>query len=573
MKYKITILLLASFSFAGCTGDFEEMNTSPSHAVNTSPAYVLPYIQERTMHISATEGYQTTEELYTQQYCQYFTNTNSNFLTDRYAYNDDWAMDFWDPYFKALKHVKALKGELDEHPEYTNIVQMLRIVTANATIAMTDIFGDLPYSEAGLGVDGPAYDSQKDIYYDIFKELTEASSILAQNLSGQDVCDEDTDLFFAGDIDKWRKFANSLRLRCALRIVYVDPDKAKAEGEAAIADGLMESNADNVSLRLIGQKWGHPLAQTASFNDFRMSRTMENILKNTSSVADPRRELWFGVTANYMKKYVLGTEPDLMYKGEAFSGVPNGVPVTEFSAADEDGWIEYHVDNNSRPYGLQFFPDWNSGNVTNADATLPLPCTRRFKVMGYPEVCLLKSEAALREWAGAGDAKANYIEGIRASFETERDGVDASLYSTENDETYINTGDVAWVDGGGLDVNLEKIAVQKWLAVYPYSMEAWAECRRTGFPELTPVLQSDDPDIDPSKNEFVRKSATAMPNAGTMHSMLPTLPLTKARETVWRYVYGGIPMKDIQYRIKCVSGHPGHQDAICFSIYKINYHD
>ena len=77
----------------------------------------------------------------------------------------------------------------------------------------------------------------------------------------------------------------------------------------------------------------------------------------------------------------------------------------------------------------------------------------------------MKSEAALREWAGAGDAKANYIEGIRASFETERDGVDASLYSTENDETYINTGDVAWVDGGGLDVNLEKIAVQKWLAV------------------------------------------------------------------------------------------------------------
>ena len=75
-------------------------------------------------------------------------------------------MDFWDPYFKALKHVKALKGELDEHPEYTNIVQMLRIVTANATIAMTDIFGDLPYFEAGLGVDGPAYDSQKDIYYD-----------------------------------------------------------------------------------------------------------------------------------------------------------------------------------------------------------------------------------------------------------------------------------------------------------------------------------------------------------------------------------------------------------------------
>ena len=458
------------------------------------------------MHLSATYGYQTAENYILQNYCQYFANTNAALSLDRYGYDDLYASDLWKPYYKALKHLKVLKDEIAESPEYTNIYQMIRIVVAHATIGMTDTFGDLPYFEAALAGNTPAYDSQKDIYYDVFKELTEASDILSQNLAGQTTCNQDTDLFFSGDIDKWRKFANSLRLRCALRIVYVDPEKAKSEGEAAIAAGLMESNEDNCYVRVMATNWGHPLYQVSNWGEFRMSKTMENVLKHTSTVPDPRMELWFGMTANYVRKYYSGENSDLLYKGEKFSGVPNGQTSVSLGEADSDGWIANSIDNNSNVYGLIAFPAWNQGNAKGGD-TCPVPVAKPLKVMVYGEVCQLKAEAALRGWSGAGDAEENYLEGIRAAIADERSYVDdPSICNTENDETYITTGNVVW-DAAATDikVNLEKIATQKWLAIYPYSFEAWAECRRTGFPELMPVYQSDDPDINPANNEFIRK--------------------------------------------------------------------
>lgn len=505
MKYIVNIILLTLLLAVGCTGRFEEMNTDPGSVTNVNPKYVLPTLQEITTRIEATEGYQTTENLHTQFWCQYYTNTTSGWATDRYGYNDTWAMDFWDSYYTALKHLKVIGETIDEYPEYTNIYQMIRIVVAHATIGMTDTFGDLPYFEAALGDNTPSYDSQKDIYYDVFQELTEASEILSQNLDGQDTCSEENDLFFAGDIEKWCKFANSLRLRYALRLVYVDPEKALAEGEAALAAGVMESNDDRCYLTVNTSSWGHPLYQIASWKGFMMSKTMENILKYSSSVTDPRMVLWFGQTVNYVKKYVKMEDVDLVYKGEQFSGVPNGQTDVTLGQTDDDGWQIYGVDNNSNVYGLQGFPAWNSNNMTSSGDTNPVPLALPFKVMTYGEVCQLKAEAALRGWSGAGDAQANYEAGIRAAFEDERNGVDASLYSTADDETYITTGNVAWDESASDLAKLEKIAVQKWLALYPYSIEAWAECRRTGFPELMPVYQSDEPTIDPSNNEFIRK--------------------------------------------------------------------
>lgn len=524
MKFSRYIIIVALAMAVSCTGKFEEMNTNPGAVSEVSPAYVLPSLQESTMHLSATYGYQTTENYMLQNYCQYYANTNAGLALDRYGYDDTYALDFWNPYYKALKHLKVLKEDLQEHPEYTNIYQMVRIVVAHATIGMTDTFGDLPYFEAALADNQPAYDSQKDIYYDVFKELTEASETLAQNLDGQSACNEDTDLFFAGDIEKWRKFANSLRLRCALRIVYVDPDKAKSEGEAAMAAGVMESNDDRCYIRVMATRWGHPLYQVSNWGEFRMSKTMENVLKHTSTVDDPRMELWFGMTANYMAKNY--NNEDILYKGEKFSGVPNGQTSVSLGEEDADGWIANSIQNNSNIYGLIAFPDWNQGKSTPS-ATCPVPVKKNMKVMGYPEVCLLKAEAALRGWQGAGNAKDNYMEGIRASFEDERSFVDdRSLCNTANDELYLTTGDVVWDDAAtDLNVNLKKIATQKWLAVYPYSFEAWAECRRTGFPELMPVYQSDDPDINPANNEFIRKIrySDAERRDNAEHSLDPSL--------------------------------------------------
>lgn len=99
----------------------------------------------------------------------------------------------------------------------------------------------------------------------------------------------------------------------------------------------------------------------------------------------------------------------------------------------------------------------------------------------------------------------NYKEGIKASLADERSFLsDASLSPSTNDETYMTTGKVAWNDNDTKEQKLEKIGTQKWLALYPNGIEAWAECRRTGYPKLSPVLHSEDANINPANHEFIR---------------------------------------------------------------------
>ena len=98
-----------------------------------------------------------------------------------------------------------------------------------------------------------------------------------------------------------------------------------------------------------------------------------------------------------------------------------------------------------------------------------------------------------------------YLAGIQASFDNERANVEPSLYSTKNDETYKNSGSVAWETQSSLEGHLEQIMTQKWLALYPNGVEAWTEFRRTGYPKLTPVKLSLDPSINADKGEFIKK--------------------------------------------------------------------
>ena len=496
--YKKLILSCATITFVACTGNFESMNTDNSSLVSVSPAYILPFIQETIVNLDSGP-YQRGDNLHSQLYCQFFGNTVGDWNTDRYGYNDDWAYSgFWEPYYSTLKHLKIIKELANQNSSYTNLYQMARITVAFGTIGMTDLFGDIPYSEAGTGNTAPKYDTQKDIYYDVFNELTEASNILKQNLTGQENIGENNDLIYAGDLQKWIKFANSLRLRYALRLIYVDPDKAKYEGESALAAGVFESNEDNAYVRVNASgSWGHPLYMICTWNCFTMSKTMENILKNYSSVSDPRMPLWFGKSKGWWDNE---KNPSMTFKGEAFQGVPNGLTATEMLAIDEDGWVTNNPDNNSCVYGLQAFPTWNTeGILGNVKVALD------FKVMNYAEVCQLKAEAALRGWNGAGVIKDNYEAGIRASFLEEREPVDASLYSTVNDNIYLSTGKVKWKEDASDEEKLERIMIQKWLCLYPNGIEAWAECRRTGYPKLNPISRSDDPSINPENGEFIKK--------------------------------------------------------------------
>ncbi len=490
--HKILLTLVSAITISSCTNGFEDMNKDPLAVNEISPNLSLPQMQYAGFHIVYGD-YQRAAILYSSFYCQYFSNTSSAFTSGNYVFNTSWAeRGLWTPYYvEMIKRIRETKPTLEKHPEYNDMYQIMRINLAIGTMRTTDTFGDIPYFEAGKGETLIPYDSQKDIYYDVFKELTEAVTELKQKKNGQ-LKYATEDIVYQGDVDKWIKLANSLRLRAALRLAFIDPEKAKTEGEAALKESLMASNSDNAGATPPQpNRWPNPLLFSLSNNETRASATMVDMLKSHGTVADPRLTLILSQTEAWVK----GEEGAVQYRG-----VPNGVPVTELSLP------QYDNTHNSGIWGYMWGYKWNSA-AQGSNATRPLTNNdyTPLGLMNYSEVCFLKAEAALRGWQGAGDAKTNYEEGIRASFKEMRALAPTGSYSTSNDETYITTGKVAWSDADGFETNLEKIITQKWLGIYPNSEEAWAEFRRTGYPKLSPVKQSLESTINPANGEFIKK--------------------------------------------------------------------
>ncbi len=491
--YKKTLLaILSTITISGCTGDFENMNEDPNGINDISPNLLLPDMQYKGFHIIYGD-YQRAALLYSFLYCQYLANTSSSFTSGNYVFNSSWAeRGLWNPYYQdVVRHLREIEQILPEHPEYNDMYQIMRINVAVSTIRMTDTFGDIPHFEAGKGESIVPYDSQKDIYYDVFKTLSSAVDELKQKKSNQ-LKYEDEDLIFQGDVDKWIKFANSLRLRAAMRLSFIDPDKAKTEGELALKENLMESNEDNAGVTPPQPNtWANPLLRSFVADESRVSKTFVDILQGYGAVEDPRTTLILSQTQAWIK----GEEGSVQYRG-----VPNGLSIADLSLP------EYDNSHNSAIWGYMWGYDWNSAAKGSNVAKPALDQNfTPLGLMNYSEVCFLKAEAALRKWEGAGDAKVNYENGIKASFEEMRAMAPENSYNTSNDNTYITTGQVAWNDTDDFETNLEKIITQKWIGIYPNSEEAWAEFRRTGYPKLNPVKQSLEPTINPANGEFIKK--------------------------------------------------------------------
>lgn len=492
MKLNKILIILTSVLAFSCTNGFEDMNKNPLAINEVSPDLVLPKMQYTGFHLIAGD-FQRAATLYSFLYSQYIANTSTSFTSGNYVFNTSWAeRGLWTPYYNSmLKNLREVEPTLEAHPEYSDMYQIMRITTAVSTIRLTDTFGDVPYFEAGKGETQTPYDSQKDIYYDVFKELTEAVDLLKQRRNDQWKYG-DEDLIYQGNVDKWIKLANSLRLRAALRLSFIDPEKAKAEGEAALKESLFSSNSDNAAVTIpLPNTWWNPLLEASGWNEFRASETMVDILMNRSSVADPRLTLMLSQT----QAWVNGEAGAVQYKG-----VPNGLSASDIPLP------EYDNIHNSCIWGYMWGYTWNSESY---GSRTPMPSGHVFTpplgLMNYAEVCFLKAEAALRGWQGAGSASENYENGIRASFEEFRTDAPANSYSTANDDTYIATGDVAWNNSDDFETKLEKIITQKWLGIYPNSEEAWAEFRRTGYPALQPVKQSLESTINAANGEFIKK--------------------------------------------------------------------
>jgi hypothetical protein len=391
----------------------------------------------------------------------------------------------------------VLKNAGTTYPVFAAWAKILRV---EAMHRLSDIYGPIIYTHYGqVNSDGSiTYDSQKDAYYAFFNDLDSALAVftpLAQNASAPRTL-TNFDLVYGGDFKEWVKFANTLKLRLAIRISLVDPAKAKAEGESALANpiGLLTAAADNFNVNI--GTFTHPLnTMNNSWGDCRFGAPLASYLTGYN---DPR-------TSKYA---VAATDPAVAGK---VIGVRNGI----------------NIDDKSRYEGYSqpvTFPNYSAANGA----------ANFVQLMTAAEAWFLKAEASLRGWAGAGDAGTDYNNGVTASFA--QYGLDATAYLNDATSTaaqyidpkaitagqnnittgspYLSTITIKWDNSASTAQKLERIITQKYIAMFPDGQEAWSEFRRTLYPKLYPnVVNFSNGTIPTAK--FIRRINFALSERNT----------------------------------------------------------
>lgn len=461
-----------SASLPSCTENFEDINTSPYGIYNDALTQDFNHIGGR--FLQATQNIYTITPAWVTQlqqnlnadvYGGYLTPPTpfaGNINNVTYGLVDGWNGFIWS---RAYENVMYPLAEMDATAgdEFPQFVAWGKIVRVEAMHRVSDVFGPIIYSEYG---NSPAmYDSQADVYKLFIEDLDEAIEVLSDYTEFTGFTK--FDLVYSGDVTKWLQFANSLKLRLAIRMSKVDPTYAKTVGESALADANGLLSANDANFVLSENAGDHPLnTLSGAWGDTRMSAEMESILTGYS---DPRISVFF----------LPATDASL---NGAFKGIRSGIAI-----ATKDTYVGH------------------SALTTQGGVQL----------MTSAEVAFLKAEAALHGWAGAGDAQANYEEGITLSFDQHGvSGADAYMadatstpasfvdaYNSDNDvlvgDSHLSTATIAWSDAASDEEKLEKIITQKWIAMFPDGQEAWSEFRRTGYPKVFPnVVNYSDGKID-----------------------------------------------------------------------------
>ncbi|MEQ8475397.1 SusD/RagB family nutrient-binding outer membrane lipoprotein [Fulvivirga sp.] len=438
---RIFAFLLIIVMLGACTEDFEEVNNDPNRPKEITPGVVLEQLQYRMLTASLTRARSFTHNLMQVDAPRSSTNGGG---VHRYIITP--GEPLWETFyllFNDLEDIISIAEDLEED----NYKAIALVYKAWAYSILTDLYGDIPYSEATKAIDGnfsPSFDTQKDIYIDLLNNLELANSLF----------DESKALTFQGDllydanqasggrnegIVKWKKFGNSLRLRLLLRISKRDGEVPVSEQINAILSSptnypVFESNADEAILRFPGT--------FPYFNPYFNARTLEwrdgtyfthYFLDSLNAVEDPRREVWVRP---------IEENGELIYRG-----IESGYLVT----------TEYNVGANS-----------SYRDELKTDPKLGI-------MMTYAELEFIKAELAIKGFATGGTAKAHYDAGITASM---------VQWEADMPNDFLQRDGVAFNESASEDAQLEQIIQQKYYAYVFVDYQAWFEKRRTGYPVL-----------------------------------------------------------------------------------------
>ncbi|NLO02266.1 MAG: SusD/RagB family nutrient-binding outer membrane lipoprotein [Bacteroidales bacterium] len=480
MKKIISIIIFVGL-ISACTDRFETVNKNPYTISNES------LLQDKNFGVrfaTLAQGLTTSqmgEDLATDTFVRH-VGTPADFIGNRnnttYYIIDLWNDNMWDRVYDNVMSpgnvikAAAIAGNMPLYAAWVDLYQV------SALSRLTVYHGPLIYSDYGKE-DKPSYnyDSEEELYDQFFAKLDDIYEVFSEYAEAGNKELEKFDATYSGDLDKWLKYINSLRLRLAMRLVKVDPTLARYQGELAIADeaGLILTTADNFQTFLYGGR--HPIqTMNHNWNDSRMSAAHEEFLIGYN---DPRLYRWYEPVTGDASLYA--DHPEFPYKG-----ITSGSYITA-----KDQRIPFSKTS------AYFSQTGNGGKY------------RRFLTAG--EVNFILAEAALRGWTTPGDksAKEWYENGVRESFkEWEVEGVeeylsdDTSLplrthvdpVDSRNNYDSRSSITIKWDEAVSDEENLERIMTQKWLDAFLNANEIWSDHRRTGYPKLhyTPKNDSNE---------------------------------------------------------------------------------
>ena len=458
MKYlKIKIFLLCLFLVAtSCDDGFQEVNVDPTKSSDLSTRFLLT----TTLLQTSGERYENWRAnlIYSSTMIQHFATLATYWSGDKYLYNAGYSSSLFDrAYPNQVRSVTDIITRSSAKPDEVNVLAVARIWRVVIFHRITDLYGDIPYSEAGKGfIDGivlPKYDTQESIYKDMLKELEEAIG----QFDASKPAVGDADIIYKGDADKWKRFANSMMLRLGLRLIKVAPADAEAWVKKAIAGGVMTGNDDICYIQHAPgpegiNKNGNGEAFSAD-NNPRLSKTFVDFLKTRN---DPRLLIYGAIP---------GGETDPAKQDmSVHQGLPNG-----YDANTIKGLLGANFDINK-------YTEINRGIMTSEGAPMFFQT--------YAEVEFMLAEAAVRGW-NSGTAQDHYNKGIKAAMQYLEIYSDKAAVSDTQVITYLTAN--PYKAGGSQEEQLEQINTQYWAAVLLNEYEAYANWRRTGYPTLTPV--------------------------------------------------------------------------------------
>ncbi|MCW9707634.1 SusD/RagB family nutrient-binding outer membrane lipoprotein [Fodinibius salsisoli] len=436
MKKAIVTLLLAVL-VASCD-DFGDINQDPNNPSEAQTALLLTGAERSISDVIGA----VTGTLYVQYFSETQYTEASRYETINFNFNS------W--YYNPLQNLQTIKelnrnqpAEVLSGGSNANQIAVANILQVYFYHFMTDRWGMIPFEEALGGGEnlGPAYSDQQTIYTSMLDTLEAA----AGNISTSEAA-VSGDIIFDGDMTRWQQFANSLRLRIAMRAADEAPEMAKTHAEAAISAGLLE--ADAMYPYMANANNDNPWYERfQTRTDYAISEFMADEMK----AIDDLRLTEYALPAPAAENDEPGTQL------EEIVGMPYGI--------ENAG----SIDNSQISFPGSAIGAGGPG-VGEQDAPLPIITTA--------ELNFLKAEVAARGWNAGGTAAEFYAMGIEQSWKqwgVYGDGSDFTTYMAQPEVAYDPTN---WE---------QSIGYQKWIALFPLGYEGWAEWRKLDYPELTPA--------------------------------------------------------------------------------------